>query len=64
MPDETIKPRLDAITDSLAQAADALEKCRADLDIAQHIESANAREIKTLKRHVAKLQADSRERGA
>ena len=63
MLDETLESRLDAIRQQLEQATDAFEQCRHDSDIGQRIENANAREIEKLKRHVAKLQADGRERG-
>lgn len=64
MPDETIENRLAAIEAQINDAKTALDQCAGDLDIVHRVESANAREIATLKRHVAKLQADSRERGA
>lgn len=61
MPNETIEPRLDAIQASLDNAREAPGKCQDELRVHQRIENANACEIDKLKRHVAKLQTDSRE---
>lgn len=60
MPDETIEARLDAIEQHLEQATIALDACRTDLRINQHIESANTVQIDKLKRHVADLQSRAR----
>lgn len=63
MSNETIESRLNVIRDQFTSAQAALEKCEQDFSIHTRIENANAREIEKLKRHVAKLQVDSRERG-
>lgn len=63
MSNEKIESRLNVIRDQVAIAQTALEKCEEDFSIHTRIENANAREIEKLKRHVAKLQVDSRERG-
>lgn len=56
MPNEPIEPRLVLIEECIAEATRALEILRSELQISARIESANAREIEKLKRHVAKLQ--------
>ena len=63
MSNETTESRLKVIHDQIMSAQTALEKCEQDFSIHTRIENANAREIEKLKRHVAKLQADGRERG-
>lgn len=56
MNEPTIDQRLAEAARMNELATQALAECRHDLGINQRIESANAREIEKLKRHVAALQ--------
>ncbi len=56
MPDMTIQARLDALRQQLDATTNDFNILSNDLQISNRIESANAREIEKLKRHVAKLQ--------
>lgn len=62
MPNETITNKLIAINAQIVDAKTALDECAQNIDIAQRIESANAREIEKLKRHVANLQTKDQAR--
>lgn len=60
MPDETIEARFDTLAQQITQSAEALDELRVDMMHSTSIEASNSREIEKLKRHVAKLQQDTK----
>lgn len=60
MPRPTVEERLAQAERNHADAETMIQDCHRDLGLTRAIESANARDIAKLKRHVAKLQEQVR----